>query len=82
MRILVFGAGVIGTIYGYLLAQAGNDVIHYVRPGKKARLDQGIRLRLLDGRAKPPKTETACYKLKTVETLSPNDRYELFIVSV
>lgn len=26
MKILVFGAGVIGTLYGYALAGAGNDV--------------------------------------------------------
>ena len=35
MKVLMFGTGVIGTIYGYVLAQAGNDVTHYVREGKK-----------------------------------------------
>ena len=29
MKILMFGAGVIGTIYGYVLAQAGNNVTHF-----------------------------------------------------
>ena len=82
MKILMLGAGVIGTVYGYALAQAGNDVTHYVRPGKKAALDNGVRLRLLDGREKKPVDRDVTYQLKVTETLSPNDDYELFIVSV
>jgi len=82
MRILIFGAGAIGTIYGYVLAKAGNDVTHYVRPGKKKALEKGIHIRLLDGRLKHPQEETALYPLKVVESLSPSDKYELFIVSV
>ena len=31
MRILVFGAGVIGSLYGALLAEAGYDVSVYAR---------------------------------------------------
>ncbi len=46
MKILMFGAGVINTLYGYVLAQAGNDVTHYVRPGKK-RMLEGDFARLL-----------------------------------
>jgi ketopantoate reductase len=42
MRILMFGAGVIGTVYGYVLAQSGVDVTHYVRPGKQQSLENGI----------------------------------------
>ncbi len=82
MKILMFGAGVIGTIYGYVLAQAGNDVTHYVRPGKKAAFENGICLHLLDGRAHPPKQATALYKAKIVESFSSKDDYELVIVSV
>jgi 2-dehydropantoate 2-reductase len=82
MKILMFGAGVIGTVYGYALAQAGNDVTHYVRPGKKAALEHGVHMRLLDGREKKPIDREVTYNLKVVETLSPADDYELFIVSV
>jgi 2-dehydropantoate 2-reductase len=42
MRVLMFGTGVIGTVYGYVLAQSGVDVTHYVRPGKKQSLENGI----------------------------------------
>jgi 2-dehydropantoate 2-reductase len=82
MRILVFGAGVIGTVYGYVLARAGNDVTHYVRPGKKAALQDGVRLKLLDGRSKPATEGDALYRLKAVEAFCPGDRYDLCIVSV
>lgn len=43
MKILVIGAGAIGSVHGYVLAQAGNDVTHSIRPGKKASLTNGIR---------------------------------------
>lgn len=82
MKILVIGAGVIGSVYGYVMAQAGHDVTHYVRPGKKASLENGIRMRFLDARKKNPKDEEVLYALKVVESLSPDDNYDLFIVSV
>jgi 2-dehydropantoate 2-reductase len=82
MKVLMFGAGVIGTIYGYILAQAGNDVTHYVRAGKKKSLENGIHIQLLDGRSKPPKQENILYRANIVEEFSPSDHYDLVIVSV
>ena len=82
MKILVVGAGVIGTIYGYVLAEAGNTVTHYVRPGKRMDLRGGIRLHLLDGRMKRPRALTHLYRLNVTETLSPEECYDLCIVSV
>lgn len=78
----MFGAGVIGTVYGYALAQAGADVTHYVRPGKKQLLEKGIALRLLDGRLKPAQEISALYKLQLTETLAAADDYDFYIVSV
>lgn len=82
MKILMFGAGVIGAIYGHILAQAGNDVTHYVRAGKKKSLEDGIHIQLLDGRTKQPKQETILYKAKIVESFTAVDKYDLVIVSV
>ncbi|MBE7433288.1 MAG: ketopantoate reductase family protein [Anaerolineales bacterium] len=82
MKILMFGAGVINTLYGYALAQAGNDVTHYVRPGKKKMFGNGIRLNFLDGRENPPKQASVHYPVKIVEEFSSADGYELIIVSV
>jgi 2-dehydropantoate 2-reductase len=82
MKILVIGAGVIGTIYGYALAQAGNDVTHYVRPGKKKQLENGIKIKLLDGREKESVEKDVLYRLKVTESLSPDHDYDLILVSV
>jgi pyruvate/2-oxoglutarate dehydrogenase complex dihydrolipoamide dehydrogenase (E3) component len=71
MNILVFGAGVIGTIYGYALSQAGNRVTHFVRPGKKTQFEDGIDIHLLDGRFKPAKHVNAHYCLEAVEDFKP-----------
>jgi hypothetical protein len=69
MRVLMFGAGVIGTIYGNVLAQSRVDVTHYVRPGKKQSLEDGIRIQLLDGRTRSPKDEAVLYKLNVTDVL-------------
>jgi pyruvate/2-oxoglutarate dehydrogenase complex dihydrolipoamide dehydrogenase (E3) component len=37
MKLLIVGAGIIGSIYGWALAEAGHDVTHLVRPGKAAK---------------------------------------------
>ena len=50
MRVCVIGTGVIGTIYGHLITQAGHPVVHYVRAIDPAVARDGIRIRLLDGR--------------------------------
>jgi 2-dehydropantoate 2-reductase len=82
MKILVIGAGVIGTIYGYALAQAGNDVTHYVRPGKKVLFEDGVQMRLLDGRMKKPKEMDQFYAMKVTESIPEGHDYELILVSV
>ena len=82
MKILMFGAGVINTLYGYVLAQAGNDVTHYVRPGKKRMLEGGINLNFLDGRAQPLKQASEHYQVKIVEEFSSADDYELVIINL
>lgn len=78
----MIGAGVIGTIYGYVLTQAGNDVTHYVRSGKKKQLENGVHMRLLDGQTKKPKDQDVLYLLKVTETISQEHDYDLILVSV
>lgn len=82
MKILVIGAGVIGTIYGYVLAQAGNDVTHYLRAGKSKRFENGIRMQLLDGREKKTEEYGVVYALKVTEELRADHDYDLILVSV
>ncbi|HSL42908.1 MAG TPA: 2-dehydropantoate 2-reductase N-terminal domain-containing protein [Anaerolineales bacterium] len=80
MKTLIVGAGIIGTIYGWALSQAGNDVTHLVRKGKKDQFRDGLRLDLLDERKGHTKYNLTKYTIKCVEEISPSDDYELIIV--
>ena len=50
MRVLVVGAGIIGSIYGWALAESGHQVVHLVRSGRAATLRDGMRLDMFDRR--------------------------------
>lgn len=80
MKILIVGAGVIGGIYGWAFAEAGHDVSHLVREGRKQKLEAGLRMDVLDGRKGKPERSATIYSLNAVETLSPSDGYELVMV--
>lgn len=43
-RILIIGAGAVGQVYGYQLAQAGNQVSFFVKEKYRAELEQGLTL--------------------------------------
>ena len=75
MRILIFGAGVIGSLYGALLAEAGYDVSVYAR-GR--RLESLIRNGLL------LKSGTTIRKapVKVLSSVEPNDCYDFIILAV
>jgi 2-dehydropantoate 2-reductase len=83
LKILMFGRGVIASVYGWALEQAGHDVEFYVRPGRAAAYGEAIELDLLDTRrrlwgqrvvAKSP----ARYR----EELAPDHDFDLIVLSV
>lgn len=80
MKTLIVGTGIIGVVYGWALAQSGNDVTHFVRKGKAERFTDGVRLDLLDERKGHAKYNLTKYALKCTEEVSPADCYELIIV--
>jgi 2-dehydropantoate 2-reductase len=80
MKTLIVGTGIIGVIYGWALSEAGIDVTHFVRKGKKEQFKDGVKLDLLDERKGHPKYNVTQYALKCVEEISPADGYELIIV--
>ena len=41
MKILILGAGVIGTTYAWQLSNAGNDVTLFVRAEEKRKIERG-----------------------------------------
>ncbi len=82
MKTLIVGTGVIGTLYGWALAEAGVDVTHFVRPGKQRRFTQGVDLDVLDERRGHPANNKAHYAPRCVESIRPEDGYELVFVPV
>jgi 2-dehydropantoate 2-reductase len=82
MKVLVYGTGVIGTIYGEVLSQAGHDVSHYVRTGRPAGRGSALDLNLLDGRTAEPHELQLRYPARIVDGFGPADNYELILVSL
>jgi ketopantoate reductase len=44
MRVLVIGAGIIGSIYGWALAESGHHIVHLVRSGRATAFRDGLPL--------------------------------------
>ena len=82
MRVLVSGAGIIGSIYGWALAEGGHHVVHLVRSGRADAFRDGLPLDVFDRRKGHKRNFCGLYKLDAVETLSPTDTFELVIVPV
>jgi len=80
MKTLIVGAGVVGTMYGWALSEAGHDVTHFVRSDKKEQFKDGVTLDLIDDRKRHKKINIAKYALKCVEAITPEDHYELIIL--
>ena len=75
MRILVFGAGVIGSLYGALLAEAGYDVSVYARGRRLESLTQ-------DGLIVKRKGEVRKVPIQVLSAIEPEDRYDLVFLTV
>ena len=75
MRILIFGVGVIGSLYGALLAEAGFDVSVYAR---------GLRLESLkqDGLQYNYKGKIRTVPVKVLSKIEPDDRYDFIFLTV
>ena len=82
MRVLVVGAGIIGTIYGWALSESGYHVAHLVRSGRATALRDGLPLDVFDLRKGHRREFRELYRLDAVETVSPTDTFELVIVPV
>jgi len=82
MHVLVVGSGIIGTIYGWALAESGHHVVHLVRSGRASALREGLTLDMFDRRKGHKRNFRGLYGLNALETLSPSDTFELVIVPV
>ncbi|TMR90352.1 ketopantoate reductase family protein [Nonomuraea basaltis] len=83
MKILMFGRGVIATIYGWALQQAGHDVEFYVRPGRAATYGDAVDLDLLDTRRRVWGQRIAeKWPVRYREALEPDHDFDLIVLSV
>ncbi len=77
MKILVFGAGVLGSLYAARLAKSGEDVTILARGERLEQIrEHGIVL------ARLPNNKLSVYQVKTIEQLEPDDAFDLVIVMV
>ena len=70
VKILIFGAGVIGSLYGALLAEAGYEVSVYARGRRLESMSQ-------DGLLVKYKGKIRKASVKVLSRLEAEDRYEL-----
>jgi 2-dehydropantoate 2-reductase len=83
MEILMFGRGVIASINGWALEQAGHDIEFYVRPGRAAQYGETIDLDLLDARRRVSGQRIVeRWPVRYRESLEPNHDFDLIVVSV
>jgi 2-dehydropantoate 2-reductase len=80
MKVLVVGTGVIGTIYGWALNEAGIDVTHLVRTLKPDLLQNGVNIDILDERKNFKKYNRTNYKLKVIDNLDNKGDFDLVLV--
>jgi 2-dehydropantoate 2-reductase len=83
VKILMFGRGVIATVYGWALERAGHEVEFYVRPGRAAAYGEAIDLDLLDARRKlRGERVVERWPVRYRESLEPDHDFDLIVVSV
>ena len=83
MRILMFGRGVIATIYGQALQTAGHDVEFYVRPGRASAYGDQIHTDIIDTRRKRGHQHVRdIMTTRLRESFGPEDGFDLIVVSV
>ena len=83
MKILMFGRGVIATIYGWALERAGHDIEFYVRPGRAAVYGKTVNLDLLDARWRVwGQRINQKWPVRYRETLEPDHDFDLIVLSV
>ncbi|MGA2477977.1 MAG: 2-dehydropantoate 2-reductase N-terminal domain-containing protein, partial [Spirochaetia bacterium] len=83
MRILIFGAGAIGSIYGYFLSDAGNEVVHCVREGRTWELRNGLHVSILDWRSpKDVRQVDSTYHIRTISNFTTTRQFDLILVSI
>ena len=79
----MFGRGVIATLYGWVLQQAGHDVEFYVRPGRAATYGDAVDLDLIDMRRRVwGQRVVERWPVRYREALEPDHDFDMIVLSV
>jgi len=82
MKILIYGAGIVGCTYGWQLSEAGHDVSVLVRKGKKEQVDKnGLAIHCADFRGGQKQMKQIVFRPNVIEELSSQNDFEYIIVS-
>jgi ketopantoate reductase len=82
MKILIYGAGIVGCTYGWQLSEAGYDVSVLVRKGKKQQVEEnGIAIHCTDFRGGRKQIIQTVFRPEVIDELSPENDFEYIIVS-
>jgi ketopantoate reductase len=82
MKILIYGAGIVGCTYGWQLAENGNKITVLVRKGKKELIDKnGIHIQCHDFRGKGKKIIDAVFRPQVIEELSSKNDFDYIIIA-
>ena len=80
MNVLIIGTGVIGTIYGWALKEAGHKVTHLVRTPKPELSINGVKIDILDERKGFKKYNQTTYSIEISENINSSNDFDLVIV--
>lgn len=80
MKILIVGAGIIGSIFGWATAKTGNDVTHLLRLGRSASFSNGLTMDIFDRRPGYPRRAIENYPIHVTEQINPADNFDLVII--
>lgn len=82
MKILIYGAGVIGCTYGWQLAKTGCDISILVRKGKKQEIEErGINIHCTDLREGKRNIQNTIFQPRVIDTLSADNDFDYIIVT-
>lgn len=82
MKILIYGAGIVGCTYGWQLSEAGCDITVLVRPNKKESIEQeGITINCSDFRSGTKVVKEVVFRPKVIDNLSADNDFEYIIVT-
>ena len=82
MKILIYGAGIVGCTYGWQLSKSGHDVSVLVRKEKKQQIvENGIAIHCSDFRGVQKEVIQTVFRPNVIDELSSENDFEYILVS-